>query len=99
MTPLEQHRFIEKVLWGLKIPEVALTLVFVPGFILFVFGVIPGTYPLYAFVMRLLLFILRILIVMQKRKLEKEFNIARITYVPTIIKKGTKKVEFVTRYK
>ena len=98
MTPLDQHRFIEKVLWALKIPEIALTIILVPGFILWGLGVIGIGIPFYAFVMRLVLFILRILIVIQKRKLEKEYNIAKTTYIPTIIKRGTKKVEFI-RYK
>ena len=98
MTPLEQHRFIEKVLWALKIPEVMSTIILIPGFILFGIGVIGIEIPFYAFCIRLLLFILRILIVMQKRGLEKKYNLSKTTYTPTIIKKGTQKVEFI-RYK
>ena len=98
MTPLDQHHTIEKILWALKIPEIALTIIFVPGFILFGLRVIGIEIPFYAFVMRLVLFILRLLIVKIKRDMEKKYNLSKTTYTPTIIKKGTKKVEFV-RYK
>lgn len=98
MTPLAQHHLIERILWGLKIPEVALTLFLILGFVLFGLGVIGIGLPFCALVARLILFILRILIVIQKRKLEKEYNLVRTTYTPTIVKRGTKKVEFI-RYK
>jgi hypothetical protein len=98
MTPLAQHHLIEKILWGLKIPEVALTIVMIPGFILFGLGVIGIGIPFYAFVMRTIMFILRVYTVSEKRGLEKKYNLSKNTYTPTIIKKGTKKVEFI-RYK
>jgi hypothetical protein len=98
MTPLEQHQLISKVLWALKVPEVALTIVLVPGFVLWGLGVIEITIPLYAFLLRLTLFFIRLGIVKVKRDIEKKYNIARTTYTPTIIKKGTKKVEFI-KYK
>ena len=99
MTPLAQHHLIEKILWSLKIPEVALTIVLVPGFVLWGLGVIEITIPFYAFLLRLTLFFVRLGIVKIKRDIEKKYNIARTTYTPTIIKKGTKKVEFINRYK
>ena len=98
MTPLGQHRFIEKILWALKIPEVGSTIILIPGFILFGLGVIGIQIPFYAFAIRLVLFILRLVIVKIKRDMEKKYNLSKTTYTPTIIKKGTKKVEFV-RYK
>ena len=99
MTPLAQHHLIERILWALKIPEVALTIVLVPGFVLWGLGVIEITIPFYAFLLRLTLFFVRLGIVKIKRDIEKKYNIARTTYTPTIIKKGTKKVEFINRYK
>ena len=99
MTPFEQHKLIEKILWGLKIPEILSTIIFIPGFILFVLGVIGIEIPFYAFVLRLVLFFVRIGIVKVKRGLEKKYNIAKTTYIPTIIKKGTQKVEFIHWYK
>lgn len=97
MTPLAQHKLIEKILWALKIPEVALTIVLVPGVILWGLGAIDATIPLYALMLRVVLFFVRLGIIKVKRDLEKKYGIACTTYVPNVIKKGAKKVEFVKR--
>jgi hypothetical protein len=99
MTPYEQHKLIEKILWGLKIPEVLATCFIIGGIILLIAGAISYVLVLYAALTRTILIFVRIGIVIVKRRLERKYNLAKITYVPTIIKKGTKKVEFVTRYK
>jgi len=97
MTPLAQHKLIEKILWAFKIPEVALTIVLVPGVILFLLGTIDATIPLYAFLLRVTLLFVRLGIVKVKRNLEKKYNIPRVTYVPGVVTKGARKVESVKR--
>jgi hypothetical protein len=68
----EQLKLINKILWGLKPFEVCFTIMVIVGFIGFIFGVIPYQIPLYSFLIRIILFPLRILIIGKKRKIERE---------------------------
>lgn len=98
MTPKEKHQLLEKVLWILKIPEIVLTVIVVIGIICYIFGIASIEILLFAFLLRLFLFPVRIYIVRIKRNIEQKYHIARGVYVPAIIKTGTKKFDFV-RYK
>jgi len=98
MTPKEKHQLLEEVLWILKIPEIAFTVAIVLGIVFYIFGIISVEILLLAFLLRLILFPVRIGIVRMKRNIEQEYHIARGIYVPAIVKTGTKKFDFV-RYR
>jgi len=98
MTPTEKHRLLEKVLWALKVPEILFTAASIIGFVVYGFGLISVEILLLAFLLRLILFPVRIGIVRMKRNIEQEYHIAHGIYVPAIVKTGTKKFDFV-RYK
>jgi hypothetical protein len=67
----EEIKQINKILWGLKPFEVGFTLATIIGLVGFIFGYVPYQIPLYAFLIRIVLFPLRILIIGEKRKLER----------------------------
>ena len=72
MSIKEQYKIINDILWGLKPFEVEFTFTAIIGIFAFIFGAIPVSILEYAVIMRVILFPLRILIVSQKRELEKE---------------------------
>jgi hypothetical protein len=72
MSIKEQYKIINDILWGLKPFEVGFTFTAIIGIFAFIFGAIPVSILEYAVIMRVILFPLRILIVSQKRELEKE---------------------------
>jgi len=70
-TTKKQYDTINWALWGLKFPEVGLTIGTVVGFIAFIFGIINVYIPVTMLVIRLILFPIRFFIVSKKRKLER----------------------------
>lgn len=76
MTPKEEYKFVVKILWWLKVPEVLATIVMFGGLLIAVIGLIPISVPLFAFCIRVILFPLRIMIIREKRKMEKTFPIS-----------------------
>jgi hypothetical protein len=71
MATKNQIKQINKILWGLKPFEAGFTIMAIVGLIGFIFGVVPYQIPLYAFLIRIILFPLRILIIGEKRKIER----------------------------
>ena len=72
MTPKEKYSLINTILWCLKFPEVVATIVIIAGLIGAVIGLCSYYIPAYAFIARLAMFILRLIIINEKRNLEKE---------------------------
>jgi hypothetical protein len=62
---------INWLLWGLKFPEVALTIGIIVGMGTSIIGIIPLYIPIYMIVARVVLFPIRFFIVSKKRKLER----------------------------
>jgi hypothetical protein len=71
MTIKKQYDTINWILWGLKFPELGLTIGTIIGFIACVLGMICVDIPIYLLVGRLILFPIRLYFVNKKRKLEK----------------------------
>ena len=73
MTPTIKNKYniINNLLWILKFPEVALTIGTIIGFIACIFGMINIYIPVAMLVIRVILFPIRLLIINEKRKLER----------------------------
>jgi hypothetical protein len=84
----KQYNIINKILWGLKIPEVVLTIGIIIGFIACILGFINIYIPVYMLIIRIILFPLRLLIINEKRKLERS--------IPSLIRN---KKEYIFKYK
>ena len=72
MSIKEQYKIINDILWGLKPFEVGFTFTAIIGIFAFIFGALPVSILEYAIIMRVILFVLRLMIINEKRKLEKE---------------------------
>ncbi len=70
-TIKEKYNIINKLLWILKFPEVALTIGTIIGFIAYIFGMINVYIPFTMLVIRVILFPIRLYIVNEKRKIER----------------------------
>jgi len=86
-TVKKQYEIINYILWGLKFPEIGLTLGTIVGLIACLLGMISIDIPIYLLVGRIVLFPVRLYIVSRKRKLERSH--------PSLI--GQKK-EYVFKY-
>lgn len=86
-TIKKQYDIINYILWGLKFPEIGLTIGTLIGFVICVLGFIDISIPIYMLVARLVLFPVRLYIINKKRKLERS--------APSLIK-GKK--EYVFKY-
>ena len=71
MTPKEKYSLINTILWCLKFPEVVVTIVIIAGLIGAVIGLCSYYIPLYVIVARLTMFVLRLIIINEKRNLER----------------------------
>ena len=71
MTTKKQYDIINYILWGLKFPEVALTIGAIVGFIASVLGIINIYIPVIMIIARVILFPIRLFIISKKRKLER----------------------------
>jgi hypothetical protein len=87
ITTKKQYDIINWVLWGLKFPEVALTIGTIVGFIACAFGIISVYIPVALLIARIILFSIRLFIINKKRKLERS--------VPSLI---PKKNDYVFKY-
>jgi hypothetical protein len=70
-TTKKQYDIINYILWGLKFPEIGLTIGTIVGFIACALGMIDVMIPVYLLVARIVLFPIRLYIVDKKRKLER----------------------------
>jgi hypothetical protein len=70
-TTKKQYDNINYILWGLKFPEVGLTIGTIIGFIACVLGMISFYIPAGLFITRVILFPIRLYFVNKKRKLER----------------------------
>jgi hypothetical protein len=71
MTPKEQYKIINYILWGLKFPEIGLTIGTIVGFIACALGMINFYIPIYMLIARVVLFPIRLAVISKKRKLER----------------------------
>lgn len=86
-TTKKQYDIINWILWGLKFPEIGLTIGTIVGVIAFALGFVPIYIPFYILCARVILFPIRLYFVNKKRKLERS--------APSLIK-GKK--EYVFKY-
>jgi len=70
-TTKKQYDIINYILWGLKFPEIGLTIGTIIGFIACALGFVDVMIPIYMLVARVILFPIRLYIVSRKRKLER----------------------------
>ena len=86
-TTKKQYDIINWILWGLKFPEIGLTIGTIVGVIAFLIGIITFYIPVGMIITRIILFPIRLYFVNKKRKLERS--------APSLIK-GKK--EYVFKY-
>jgi hypothetical protein len=70
-TTKRQYDTINYILWGLKFPEIGLTIGTIVGFIACVIGIINVYIPVGMLIARIILFPIRLYFVNKKRKLER----------------------------
>ncbi len=70
-TTKKQYDIINYILWGLKFPEIGLTIGTILGFIACALGIVDIYIPIYMLSARVALFPIRLYIVDKKRKLER----------------------------
>lgn len=71
MTIKKQYDTINWILWGLKFPELGLTIGTIIGFIACVLGLVSIYIPVGLLIARIILFPIRLYFVNKKRKLER----------------------------
>lgn len=71
MTIKKQYNIINWILWGLKFPEIGLTIGTIVGFIACALNIITVSIPVYMLIARIVLFPIRLVIINEKRKLER----------------------------
>jgi hypothetical protein len=71
MTIKKQYNIINWILWGLKFPEIGLTIGTIIGFIACALNIITVYIPVYMLIARIVLFPIRLVIINEKRKLER----------------------------
>lgn len=67
----KQYKIVNYILWGLKFPEIGLTIGTIVGFIACALNIITVSIPIYMLIARVILFPIRLYIVSRKRKLER----------------------------
>jgi len=70
-TTKKQYDTINWILWGLKFPEIGLTIGTIVGFIVFFLGTVSIYIPIGLLIARIVLFPIRLYFVNKKRKLER----------------------------
>lgn len=70
-TTKKQYNNINWILWGLKFPEIGLTIGTLVGFVAVVLNMLPFYIPIYLLIGRIILFPIRLYFVNKKRKLER----------------------------
>lgn len=86
-TTKKQYDNINYILWGLKFPEIGLTISTIVGFIACALGMVSFYIPAYMLLGRLVFFPVRLYFVDKKRKLERS--------APSLVKS---KKEYVFKY-
>jgi len=87
-TTKKQYDTINWILWGLKFPEIGLTIGTIVGFIVFFLGTVSIYIPVGLLIFRVILFPIRLYFVNKKRKLERSS--------PSLVRS---KREYVFKYK
>ncbi|MFA5745724.1 MAG: hypothetical protein WCX79_01065 [Candidatus Paceibacterota bacterium] len=71
LTTKKQYDIVNWILWGLKFPEIGLTIGTIVGFVACIFGIINVYIPVSMLIVRIILFPIRLFIISKKRKLER----------------------------